>query len=271
MTATNQQLRSSLATGAPPSPANRVTTSGAFWWRAMLKIKHVPEQLFDVTAFPIVWLLMFTYLFGGAVVGSTDAYLQEVLPGVLVMTVVFITMYTGLSLNRDIQKGIHDRFRTLPIWQPSTLIGPLIADVVRYIVASTVMITLGLFLGFRPEAGFGGTVAAVGLLLVFAFSLSWVWTSLGLVMRSETALTNVSMLILFPATFISNVFVPPETLPDWLEGFVAINPISHLATAARGLMHGTDASAEIAAVLGVSAALVAIFGPLTMVLYRRLK
>lgn len=236
----------------------------------MLKIKHVPEQLFDVTAFPITFLLMFTYLFGGAVAGSTADYLQDVLPGILVMTVLFITMYTGLSLNRDIQKGVHNRFRTLPIWQPSALVGPLLADVLRYVLASTVIVTLGLALGFRADAGVGGVIAAIGLLLVFAFGLSWVWTSLGLVMRSETALTNVSMVILFPLTFVSNVFVPPETLPDWLERFVELNPISHLATAARGLMHGTNATTEIVTVLGISAALVAIFGPLTMLLYRRL-
>ena len=264
-----EAVRTALSTSAKPALPNGLSTSLTFWWRAMLKIKHVPEQLFDVTAFPIMFLLMFTYLFGGALAGSTGAYLQNVLPGILVMTVAMITMYTGLTLNRDIQKGVHDRFRSLPIWRPATLVGPLLADAVRYTLASTIILLLGLLLGFRPDAGAMGVVASVALLLVFSFSLSWVWTALGIVMRSENALMGVSMMILFPLTFISNVFVPPDTLPGWLEAFVKVNPITILVTAIRGLMHGHPVTGEIGVVFAVSAALVAVFGPATMYVYRR--
>jgi ABC-2 type transport system permease protein len=132
-------VRHVLASGERPAPPTPLRASLTFWWRAMLKIKHVPEQLFDVTAFPVMFLLMFTYLFGGAIAGSTGAYLQEVLPGILVMTVTWITMYTGLTLNRDIQKGVHDRFRSLPVWRPSTLVGPLLADAVRYALATAII------------------------------------------------------------------------------------------------------------------------------------
>jgi ABC-2 type transport system permease protein len=257
-----------LSTDPPPDPAGRLATSLTFGWRALLKIKHVPEQLFDVTMFPILFLLMFTYLFGGAIAGSASEYLQDVLPGILVMTVAMITMYTGLTLNRDIEKGVYDRFRSLPIWRPSTLVGPLLADALRYSLAAAVILALGLLLGFRPEAGLPGTVAAVGLLLVFSFSLSWIWTLLGLLMRSENALMGTSMMVLFPLTFVSNVFVPVDTLPAWLASFVAVNPITTLVTATRGLMHGAPVTAEIAAVLATSAALVAVFGPLTMRRYR---
>ena len=262
-------VESALAVGSRPQAPGGLSASLTFWWRAMLKIKHVPEQLFDVTMFPVMFLLMFTYLFGGALAGSTSAYLQQVLPGILVMTVAMITMYTGLTLNRDIQKGIHDRFRSLPIWRPSTLVGPLLADGVRYTLASSVILVLGLILGFRPEAGIGGIAAGIGLLLVFCFSLSWIWTTLGIIMRSEEALMGLSMMVLFPLTFVSNVFVPPETLPDWLESFVEVNPITVLVTAMRGLMHGHAVGGEITIVLMVSAGLVAVFGPLTMVVYRR--
>jgi ABC-2 type transport system permease protein len=262
-------FHAALVAGPTPAPAGAWSASLTFGWRALLKIKHVPEQLFDVTMFPIMFLLMFTYLFGGAIAGSTGAYLQDVLPGILVMTVVMITMYTGLTLNRDIEKGVHDRFRSLPIWRPATLVGPLLADAARYSLASGVVLALGLVLGFRPGAGPGGVVAAVALLLVFSFSLSWIWTLLGLLMRSEQALMGLSMMILFPLTFVSNVFVPPETLPGWLEAFVDVNPITVLVTATRGLMHGTAAGAEIVTVLAVSAGLVAVFGPLTMRRYRR--
>ncbi|MPZ53694.1 MAG: ABC transporter permease, partial [Acidimicrobiia bacterium] len=212
---------------------------------------------------------MFTYLFGGALAGSPQAYLQEVLPGILAMTVLMITMYTGLTLNRDIEKGVFDRFKSLPIWRPSTLVGPLLADAVRYTLASTVILVLGVILGFRPRAGFGGVLLAVGLLLVFSFSLSWIWTSLGIVMRSENALMGASMMLLFPLTFISNVFVVPETMPSWLAAFVYVNPVTDLVTAMRGLMHGGVDSGAIVTVFIWSAVLIAIFGPLTMWVYTR--
>jgi ABC-2 type transport system permease protein len=262
-------IRTVLASGERPTVPGGGRASVVFWWRAMLKIKHVPEQLFDVTMFPVMFLLMFTYLFGGALAGSTSAYLQDVLPGILAMTVAMITMYTGLTINRDIDKGVHDRFRSLPIWRPSPLVGALLADAVRYTIASTVILVLGFALGFRPEAGYAGIGVAIGLLLVFCFSLSWIWTLLGLKMRSENALMGASMMVLFPLTFISNVFVPPETLPSVLESFVEVNPITILVTAMRGLIHGGDVSSEIVTVLLISAGLVAVFGPLTMRAYAR--
>ncbi len=264
-----ESIRGILATGVRPDLPSPGSNAGVFWWRAMLKIKHIPEQLFDVTMFPVIFLLMFTYLFGGALAGSTSAYLQQVLPGILAMTVAMITMYTGLTINRDIEKGVHDRFRSLPIWRPAPLVGALLADAVRYLIASTVILGLGLILGFRPDAGAGGVLLAVGLLLVFCFGLSWIWTLLGLKVRSENALMGMSMMVLFPLTFISNVFVPPETLPTFLESVVDVNPITFLVTAMRGLIHGGDVTREIAIVLAISAGLVAVFGPLTVRAYRR--
>jgi ABC-2 type transport system permease protein len=261
-------IRDVLAGDRPAMPS-RAAMSVVFWWRAMLKIKHIPEQLFDVTMFPVIFLLMFTYLFGGALAGSTGAYLQQVLPGILAMTVTMITMYTGLTINRDIEKGVHDRFRSLPIWRPAPLVGALLADLVRYTIASTIILLLGLVLGFRPEGTVVGVGAAVALLLVFSFGLSWIWTLLGLKMRSENALMGVSMMILFPLTFISNVFVPPETLPSFLEAFVAVNPITFLVTAMRGLMHGGEVTGDIIVVLAITAGLTAVFAPLAIRAYRR--
>jgi ABC-2 type transport system permease protein len=262
-------LRSALSAGKRPPRSSALSASPTFWWRAMLKIKHVPEQMFDVTASPIMFLLMFTYLFGGALAGSTGEYLQFVLPGILVMTIAFITIYTGLGVSNDIKKGVFDRFRSLPIWQPAFLVGALLGDTVRYTIASTVMIVLGLILGFRPDGGIAGVLTSVLLLLVFSFSVSWIWIALGLVMRTPESLMAVSMLILFPLTFISNVFVSPETMPDLLEAFVSINPITHLVSAIRGLMSGTVIAEEISWVLITSLVLIAIFGPLTTYLYRR--
>lgn len=255
-----EELRRALVDDRPPL-LSHWSAARTFFWRAMLKIKHVPEQLFDVTMFPVIFLLMFTYLFGGALAGSTGAYLQDVLPGILAMTVAMITMYTGLTINRDIEKGVHDRFRSLPVWRPAPLVGALMADVVRYSLGSTVILVLGLALGFRPQAGPGGVLAAVALMLVFCFSLSWIWTLLGLRMRSENALMGVSMMALFPLTFVSNVFVPVETLPGWLQAIVDVNPITILVRAMRGLMHGGAATGDLALVLAISAGLVAVFAP----------
>jgi ABC-2 type transport system permease protein len=264
-------LRSALSARARPPRPNAMSASLTFGWRALLKIKHVPEQLFDVTAFPIMFTLMFTYLFGGALAGSTSEYLQFLLPGILVQTVVFITMYTGMGLNTDITKGVFDRFRSLPVWRPAALVGALLGDVLRYTMASTIVIVLGLVLGFRPAGGVLGVLSSVVLLLVFSFSLSWIWTTLGLVLRTPNSVMMASFLILFPLTFASNIFVDPRTMPSWLEAIVGANPITLLVTATRGLMHGTVTAGQIGWVLLISGVLIAVFAPLTMYLYRNKK
>jgi ABC-2 type transport system permease protein len=145
----------------------------------------------------------------------------------------------------------------------------VLGDSVRYLVAATVIIGLGTALGYRPEAGFEGVLAAVALVVVFAFGLSWIFTTVGLLMRAPNAVMNAGFMALFPITFLSNVFVDPKTLPSWLEAFVDVNPISHLVTASRGLMAGTVAGREIGVALGTAALLTAVFAPLTTYLYRR--
>jgi ABC-2 type transport system permease protein len=268
---TEDALRSVLLAGERPSRPGPVLTSLTFGWRALLKIKHVPEQLVDVTMFPIMFTLMFTYLFGGALAGSTQEYLQFLLPGILVQANVMITMNTGITLNTDIQKGVFDRFRSLPVWRPSPLVGALLGDVMRYSIGSAIVITLGLVLGFRPEGGAVGVVLSVALLLVFSFCLSWLWTMLSLILRTPNSVAGVSMMVMFPLTFVSNIFVDPKTMPGWMQAVVEVNPITHLATVVRGLMHGSVPAGEIGWVLVSSVLLVAVFGPITMVLYRNKK
>jgi ABC-2 type transport system permease protein len=263
-----KSLESALSVRTRPQRPNALNASLIYAWRALLKIRHVPMQLFDVTAFPIMSTLLFTYLFGGALAGSTDAYLQFLLPGILAQTVVMITMYTALGLNTDITKGIFDRFRSLPLWGPAVLVGALLADTVRYALAAMVVLVLGLIMGFDPNGGVLGIMGALLVILIFSFSLSWVWTVLALLMPTPETVMGVSMMILFPLTFISNIFVDPDTMPRLLKAFVGINPISHLATAVRGLMHGTSTFEDIVLVLISSVVLVAVFSPLTMYLYR---
>jgi ABC-2 type transport system permease protein len=258
-----------LARGPRPARPSAWSASLTFGWRAVLKIKHVPEQLFDVTAFPIIMVLMFTYLFGGALAGSTQAYIQFLLPGIMVTSIVMITMYTGVGINTDIEKGVFDRFRTLPIWRPAALVGAIFGDLLRYVLASIVILSVGLALGYRPGGGLPGVVAGVALLIVFAFAFSWIWTMFGLLLRSEKSVMGVSMLVLMPLTFLSNVYVEPSTMPGWLQVFVEMNPVTRVVSAVRTLMAGGWDSAEITWVLVASAVLVAVFGSLTMRLYNR--
>jgi ABC-2 type transport system permease protein len=258
-----------LAPGERPARPSALSASLTFGWRAMLKIKHVPEQLFDVTAFPIIMTLMFTYLFGGALAGSTRDYLQYLLPGIMVTSVVMITMYTGLGLNIDREKGVFDRFRSLPVWRPAALVGMIFGDLLRYLIAATVILTVGLILGFRPGGGVVGVVGGIGLLMIYSFAFSWIWTMFGLILRSEKSVMGVSMMVLFPLTFLSNVFVDPITMPGWLQAFVKVNPITHLVDGVRSVMSGSPNGTAIMWLLLESVAFVVIFGYLTMRRYNR--
>ncbi len=262
-------VRNAISSTARPPRPSALSACLTFGWRGILKIKHVPEQLLDVTITPVLFVLMFTYLFGGAVAGSTQEYLDYVLPGLLVMSVVFTTVYSGVGLNTDLTKGVVDRFRSLPIWRPAPLVGALLGDSVRYVLGGTVIIVLGVILGYRPAAGVFGVVLALALVVVFSFGLSWVFTTLGLLLRSPMAVMNAGFMAIFPLTFLSNVFVDPATLPGPLKAFVDVNPISILSTASRGLMEGNADSSDIGIVLAVSAALTVVFVPITTRLYRR--
>ncbi len=267
-TADTAAVRKAIASTARPPRPGRLATALTFGWRGMLKVKHVPEQLLDVTVTPVMFVLMFTYLFGGAIAGSTSAYLQYILPGMLVMSVLFTTVYSGVSLNTDLTKGVVDRFRSLPIWRPAPLLGSLLGDSVRYVIAGTVIIVLGLALGYRPEGGAPGVLAALALVVVFSFGLSWLFSVLGLLLRSPNAVMNAGFMGIFPLTFLSNVFVDPATLPGPLEAFVHVNPISVLATASRSLMSGQPDGVAIVVSLVVAAGLALVFLPLTTRLYR---
>ena len=262
-------LRKALASTPRPPRPSALSAALTFGWRGMLKVKHVPEQLLDVTITPVMFVLMFTYIFGGEIAGSTAEYLDYILPGILVMSVLFTTVYSGVALNTDLTKGVVDRFRSLPIWRPSPLLGSLLGDTVRYLIAGTVIIVLGVALGYRPGAGVVGAVAALGLVVIFSFGLFWVFTTLGLLLRSPSAVMNAGFMGIFPLTFLSNVFVDPATLPGPLEAFVDVNPISILADASRGLMEGNVDGSDIAIVLSVAAALTAVFAPMTTRLYRK--
>jgi ABC-2 type transport system permease protein len=258
-----------LAMRARPRPASPLSSVATLAWRAMLKIKHVPFQLFDVSVMPIMFTLLFTYIFGGALAGSPKQYIQYLLPGILVQTIVFITVYTGMGVNGDIHKGLFDRFRSLPMWQPSPLLGALAGDLFRYSVASTIILIIGFIIGFRPRGGLLGVLLAFALVLVFAFALSWLWIIVGMLVRTPESVMTTSFIFLMPLTFASDIFVKLETMPGWLQEVVGRNPVTKLANASRKLMHGEAAGADVGWVLLASAVIVLVASPIAMRMYRK--
>ena len=258
-----------LATTPRPRAASALSASMTLGWRALLKIKHVPFQLFDVTVFPLMMTLMFTFLFGGALAGSPKEYIQYLLPGIMVQAIVFITVYTGVGLNTDITKGLFDRFRSVPIWQPAPIFGALLGDVLRYSIAAMMVIGLGVILGFRPAGGAIGVILAVALVITFAFSVSWMWIIVGMLVKTPESVMTSSFLLLFPMTFASNIFVDPSTMPGWLQRVVQFNPVTHLTTASRGLMHGNVAATNVIWVLVASVVITAVFAPIALRMYHK--
>ena len=252
--------------GRPASATSAVTTLA---WRALLKIKHVPFQLFDVTVTPIMFTLLFTYIFGGALGGSPRQYIQYLLPGILVQTLVFITVYTGVGVNTDIKKGLYDRFRSIPMWQPAPLFGALAGDVLRYSIAGALILVIGFILGFRPGGGAIGILLAFLLVQVFCFALAWLWIIVAMLVKSPESVMTTSFVFLMPLTFASDIFVEISTMPKWLQIAVGLNPVTRLASASRALMHGQPAGEDVAWVLGASAVVVLLAWPVAMRLYRK--
>jgi ABC-2 type transport system permease protein len=241
----------------------------AMAWRALLKMRRNPEQFFDVTLQPLLFTAMFTYIFGGAVAGSTQSYLPIIIPGILAQTTLTACMATGIQLREDMDKGVFDRFKSLPIARIAPLAGPALADLLRYAVAATLTILVGIAMGYRPGGGVAGVVAGWALTIFAGWSLAWVFTWLGTIARSAQAVQGISMMVMFPLTFLSNAFVPTQTMPGWLQTFVEINPVSQMIYACRDLMNDGQITAHVGwAVLGCTV-IVTVFAPLAVRSYAR--
>lgn len=242
-------------------------------WRNIVRIRQNPEALADVTFQPIIFLLLFLFVFGGAVVAKTGGtwhdYLPTLLPGVMVQSVVFSTMGTGVGLNDDFAKGVFDRFRSLPIARISPLVGAVLGDTIRYLTSVVILMATGFALGFRFENGVLYGVLACLLVLTFALALCWVWVWLGLTMKTAQGVQGVAFLVMFPLTFGSNVFVDASTLPNFMQSWVKINPITYLVDAMRGLMLGGDIQKPLLITFAFMAGVVAVFAPLALRAYRR--
>jgi ABC-2 type transport system permease protein len=251
------------------SLTSAVANSFTMAYRGVLKIWHRPEQLFDVTLQPILFTLMFTYIFGGAIAGNIHNYLPILIPGILVQTVLTTSVVTGVQLREDMDKGVFNRFKSLPIARISPLSGALLADTIRYSIATVLTFVMGFILGYRPGAGFWGVLAGGLLVIVFAWCVSWIFAFFGVVARTASSVQGISLIILFPLTFLSNAFVPVDTLPKWLQWFVNANPISHLITAVRDLANQGIIGQDFWLSLIGAAIIVAIFAPLTVRTYMR--
>ncbi|WP_239137364.1 ABC transporter permease [Sphaerisporangium rufum] len=238
-------------------------------WRALKKMRRNPEQFFDVALQPLLFTAMFAFIFGGAVAGDVASYLPLMIPGIVAQTVLTTCMATGTQLREDMEKGVFDRFKSLPIARIAPLAGPMVADLLRYAIAATLTFVTGLLMGYRPGGGVGGVLAAILLAVVTGWSLAWAFTWVGTIARSAQAVQGISMMILFPLTFLSNAFVPVETLPGWLAAFVRVNPVSHLVTAARDLANDANVSGEVAWTLLACLVVIVIFAPLSVRSYKR--
>ncbi|MGF0312913.1 ABC transporter permease [Rhodococcus sp. IEGM1428] len=249
--------------------ARTAAQSVTMGYRGLLKLRHNPEQLTDVVLLPVIFTLMFSYIFGGAVAGDVTSYLPMIVPGILVQTVITGSVVTGTQLREDMDKGVFDRFRSLPIARISPLAGALMADVIRYLIAAVVCFLTGFAMGYHPAGGALGLVGAVLLVMFCAWAISWIFALLGTVMNKASSVQGISMLVLFPLTFLSNAFVDTSTMPSWLRAFADINPVSHLVTAVRELANNGHFGIHVVYSLVGAVVIVAIFAPLTVKSYMR--
>jgi ABC-2 type transport system permease protein len=265
------RLAGLLAPSGPPRRAGALAASATFGRRAILKIKHEPSQLTDVIAIPVVFTVLFTYIFGGAIGGTPAHYLKTLLPGTLVMGITACTMYGGARLAQDVTTGVFERFRSLSVWRGALVLGGLLGDAGRYLLAAAIVVILGVIIGYRPDGGAPGVIAAVVLVVAFGLSLSWLWAATALLVRNPATVMSLGLAVLLPPTFASNIFVQPRTMPGWLQAFVRVNPISHVADATRDLMNSAGGvGGAVAWSLIATAAITLVFAPLTLYLYGKL-
>ncbi|MDH6110157.1 oleandomycin transport system permease protein [Kitasatospora sp. MAP12-15] len=250
-------------------PAGYLRHVGALTRRNLMRIKADPESMLDAVLVPIIFTVLFVYVFGGAVSGSQQDYKQYMIPGLLGTTGLNLAMAVGTGLNTDFQTGVMDRFRTLPIARSSVLVGKLAAEVCRGLVSFTVLIGFSLILGLQLRTGSLGVLAAVGLSLLFGMSMVWISMLLGLVMRSAQAVQGVSMVVIMPLQFGSSIFAPTSTMPAWLRAFTRYNPLSNLADACRSLINGGPLAHSVTMVLIWSVGITAITAPLAVAQFRK--
>jgi oleandomycin transport system permease protein len=244
--------------------------SAALAKRNLIGVTRNPEALLDVTLQPIIFILLFTYVFGGAISGgSQHDYLQFLLPGIMAQTIAFGGVAIGVNLNSDIEKGVFDRFRSLPIARSAPLVGAVLGDIVRYVLLIAITLGFGYVIGFRADTDVFQVLAACVLAIGFALALCWISVFIGMLARTPGAVQGILFLALFPLTFGASTFVPVDTLPSWLQTFTDVNPMTHLVDSLRGLLLGGVEASDLLWTVGWMGAIVAVFVPLALRVYNR--
>jgi ABC transporter DrrB family efflux protein len=259
----------STATLAPTGRVNAFTNTLVIARRNLLHIKANPEQLVEMTVQPFMFLTLFVYVFGGAIAGSSSEYLQFALPGILVQSIAFTPFTTALGLNVDFQRGLVDRFRSLPIARSAVISGRIVADQARIIWSILIITGFGVILGFRYGGGFAGAIGAVVLLAAFGFMMCWPMAFIGITSRTTESVNTWGFMTILPLTFASSAFASVDTMPGWLQSFVKINPVTHVIDATRGLMLGGPVAEPLLDSVIWMVVVTAIFAPLAVARYRR--
>ncbi|MFF8313082.1 ABC transporter permease [Streptomyces lydicus] len=250
---------------------NNLRHIGALARRNVLQIKQDPESMFDVLLMPIVFILLFTYVFGGAIAGkgNQQEYVQYLVPGMMAMMGMNIAMAVGTGVNEDFRKGVMDRFRTMPIARSSVLIAKIVVEIGRMLIATTILLGMGFLLGMEIRGSVPEFLGSIVLATVFGAALMWIFILLGLAVKTPQAVQGMAMLVLMPLQFGSSIFAPPTSMPGWLEGFTEVNPLSNLADAARALINGHGAVAHPTLItLGWAVGITAVTMPLAVARFR---
>jgi oleandomycin transport system permease protein len=238
-------------------------------WRSLIQIRHNPMELADLSLQPLMFVVLFAFVFGGAIAGSPKAFLQFGLAGIICQNALFLTMNTGMALNTDITKGVFDRFRSLPIARSAPLAGRIAADVVRQLWSMAILLGVGTLLGFRIQTGPLSALGAVALLVVFTFAFSWLPVLVAMLVDEPEKVMMLAFVVVFPLTFASSAFVPVATMPSWMQAWVAVNPATLLVDAVRGLLVGGKVAGPALGALAWAAAIVVVFVPLALRAFHR--
>jgi oleandomycin transport system permease protein len=250
-------------------PVRAVQQTGCLAWRTLVQIKHNPFELMDFSVQPIMFLLLFVYVFGGAIGGSPHEYLQYVLPGIIVQNSLFTTLNTATGLSTDLDKGFSSRLRALPIARFAPLGGRILADTAKQAWAVALLYGVGTALGFRAGTSALAVLAGAGLVLVCTLAFAWAMVWIGMLAGNPEKVQIFGFVLLFPLTFTSGAFVRTATMPGWLQAFSKANPVTLLASATRGLMTGGPVAVPAVESLLYAAAFVTVFAPLAVLAFRR--
>ena len=274
MTSTASSSTTAAATVFSPtasrfSEARLIPDTASMAWRSLITMVRNPGEFYDILIQPVIFTVMFGQLFGGAIAGDVKAYLPTIVSGLVIINALTTSQSVGVDLREDMDKGVFDRFRTMPMSRIAPVLGPMVADVLRYLICTSLTIATGAVMGYRPVNGWSGAVGAVILAGGCAWAIAWGFLFLGTVFSSSQAVTSFAVIVLFPLTFLSNAMVPTSTLPGWLKAFTRNNPVSHIVGGCRYLLDGTGSSTDVHSAIIGSFLVLAVMAPWTIARYQR--